>query len=81
MHKGLTGPMNNSVIIIGGVIGKLEERDLHKGTVCIFLEPKSSQSLAMKTIFDNQTILPWKQLPKKLIRRFMDTAPEEHTDG
>ena len=54
---------NKSVVIIGG--HDFRDTD-YVPTFHLMLEPKSLQQLAMKTIYSNKDVLPWKCLPSKL---------------
>ena len=57
--------INNSVTIIGGWV---EEIGMYKCVCNVMLEPKSLQQLAIKTVYEHRTGLPWRWLPKKLIK-------------
>ena len=67
-HTGSQG-INNSVIIIGGILG-IDYMDQHesvyKPIFFILTELKSLQQLAMQKIHKHHTVLPWKYLLKKL---------------
>ena len=59
-----------SIIIIGGDSTKSKNTDqilTYTPTFKLMLEPKSLQWLAMKTIYTNQSVLPWKCLPSRLV--------------
>ena len=67
-HKGTIG-LNNSVIVTGGGKDRNDPYDVYTITYYIMLEPKTLQQLTMKTIYNNQTRIQWKVLPKKLIAK------------
>ena len=70
-HSAITG-LRRNVIIIGGWIDKLhEDYDVYTPFFCVMFEPKSLQQIAMKTIYEQRTELPWKILPQKLICQIM----------
>ena len=61
-HAGTLG-IKKAIIIIGGFnYDKSYTPAFH-----VMLEPKSLQQLAMKLIYNQQDVLPWKCLPSKLI--------------
>ena len=62
-HTGSLGA-NKSIVIIGG--DSFENSD-YTPIFHVMLEAKSLQQLAMKTIYNNQDVLPWKCLPSKLV--------------
>ena len=62
-HTGSLGA-NKSIVIIGGYNSKDTD---YTSTFHVMLEAKSLQQLAMKTIYNNQGVLPWKCLPSKLV--------------
>ena len=74
-HMGVTG-LNSCVMTIGG-IDKHQDKQNYTSSYFIRLEPKSLQQLATKTIHENHTALPWRQLPMKIIQKIMGTSPEE----
>ena len=57
--------INNSVTFIGGDV---EEIRMYNCVFSVMLEPKSLQQLAIKTVYEHRTGLPWRWLPKKLIK-------------
>ena len=77
--------INNNIIIISGIYPE-ENNDLELDSsnmiwtpVCnVMLEPKSLQQLAMKTVHRYRGQLPWKCLPKKLIK-LMEYGSKDHT--
>ena len=64
-HTGSFG-VNKSIIIIGGY-NDSHTYKTYTPTFEVMLEPKSLRWLAMKTIYSNQDMLPWKCLPSKLV--------------
>ena len=62
-HTGSLGA-NKSIVIIGG---DSSENPDYTPIFHVMLEAKSLQQLAMKTIYNNQGVLPWKCLPSKLV--------------
>ena len=60
-HTGSLGA-NKSIIIIGGCSNGNVPPVVH-----VMFEPRSLQQLAMKTIYNHQSQLPWTCLPPKLI--------------
>ena len=67
-HTGSQG-INNSVIIIGGILGNGNMdpcQSMYKPIFHVLIEPKSLQQLAMQKICKHHTVLPWKCLPRKL---------------
>ena len=61
--------VNRNVIITGGSHDHEARGSRYPSTCHVMLEPKSLQQLAMKTIYNQRSVLPWKCLPKKLIVR------------
>ena len=61
-HTGTLG-INKVIIITGG----FNYDKTYTPTFHVMLEPKSLQQLAMKIIYNQQDVLPWKCLPSKLI--------------
>ena len=81
-HAGTVG-VNKCVIIIGGIliIPRLpygSDEHVHT-TFYVRLEPKSLQQLAMQMIYEQRTVLPWHNLPSKLIAQFEIPKDEEIT--
>ena len=70
-HRATTGI--NSVIIIGGIVGK---SDFH-----VMLEPKSLQLLASQILYEHRTELPWKHLPNKLVALLGLSETDKDTDS
>ena len=65
-HNAAVSGVNWSVIVTGGD-GSTGGTYTH--TYHVMLEPKSLQQLAMKTVFKQRSVLPWKCLPTKLIAK------------
>ena len=66
-HKGSLSA-NKCIIIIGGYNDEATEQN-YTPTFQVILEPKRLHQLAMKTIYNNKDVLPWKCLPSKLVTR------------
>ena len=62
-HTGSLGA-NKSIVVIGGYSSRDTD---YTPTFHVMLEAKSLQQLSMKTIYNNQGVLPWKCLPSKLV--------------
>ena len=73
-HTGLPG-FNSEIIIFGGDGSNNKPRT---DTFHILLAPKSLQQLAMKIVHMHRAGLPWKSLPKKLIKH-INLRAEDNT--
>ena len=75
--------INNSVVIIGGLVGNYA-MDRHQSmcttTFHVLTEPKSLKQLAMQKIYKHHTDLPWKNLPRKLTV-LLDIQTEEDANN
>ena len=72
-HTGTKG-VNNSIIIIGGLVHTTDKRIRRQNYKIISIKKPQAQSLqqlAMKIIFKHRDQLPWKTLPKVLIAQIM----------
>ena len=66
-HNAVVSGVNRSVIITGGKNHQDEHGSSYTSTYHMMLEAKSLQQLAMKTIYNQRSVLLWKCLPPKLI--------------
>ena len=64
-YNAVVSGVNRSVIVTGGYKGCTGGS--YMPTYHVMLEPKSLQQLAMKTIYNQRIVIPWKCLPTKLI--------------
>ena len=84
-HTGSLG-INNSILIIGSsdkhkITCKTScKLTTHSCVVCVMLEPKSLQQLAMKTVYENRAKLQWNWLPNKLIELMKYTKGDDVTE-
>ena len=56
--------INNSLLFVGGTV---TQQSMTKSTFQLMLEPKCLQQLAVKIIYNHRRVLPWDELPEKLI--------------
>ena len=74
-HSASLG-LNKNVIIVGGRSSFAQPTP----TFQLMLEPKSLKQVAMKTIYSQRKVLPWKNLPSKLIMQLGLLQNEEARD-
>ena len=66
-YNTVVSGVNRSAVITGGMNYRDQHGSSYTSTYHVMLEPKSLQQLAMKTIYNQRSVLPWKHLPTKLI--------------
>ena len=69
-NQSSTTGLNSDIVVIRGKTCEPSCQQVHHSYVhFVMLEPKSLQQLAMKTIHQNRSTLPWRTLPSQLIRK------------
>ena len=63
--------LNSNIIILGGKTSSGSRHQRENTILCVRLEPKSLQQLAIQMIYKHKSELPWKSLPKKMTCKIM----------